>query len=139
MKQGLSAEGSGQKGKEQEGGKETFKPTLPEALAAILAALNLVIAATPQFEVYYMAPIGILGASSIVVQHRKPFFGWLLSLGAAILSLSVGIVAVSTSVVIYPFLGKDPLLFFEVNLVHLIYLALSIATFFVLIKQRPIS
>ncbi|MBO3803465.1 MAG: hypothetical protein JTT11_06270 [Candidatus Brockarchaeota archaeon] len=128
-----------QEGKGRVGGSGFSRPAFPEALAGVLAALNLILAASPQFEIYYLAPIGVMGASSIFAKHRKPFLGWALSFGAALLSLSVGAAAVASSVAIYPTLRSDAFSFLEANIVHLAYLALSVAAFLVSVKRKPAS
>ncbi|MGQ9514248.1 MAG: hypothetical protein ACUVTL_04275 [Thermoproteota archaeon] len=127
-----------QKNEVHDRGKEALRPKLSTILATVLAVLNLMLAFTPQFEVYYLAPIGILGATSVVVQYRKPFLSKVLSIGAALISLVVGIAALAATIMIYPSLGSDLYSFFDVNLIHLIYLALSLATL-VSIKEKPIS
>jgi hypothetical protein len=127
-----------EKNKAQEERKGTLRSASSMVLVIVLAVMNIMLAFTPQFEIYYLAPIGILGATSVVLYYRKPFLGKVLSFGAAIISLTVGITAIVSTIIMYPSLGRDLYSFIDANLIHLIYLALSIAAL-VSIKQKSIS
>lgn len=94
-------------------------------LTGILAVFNIFLAFSPPFEVVYLAMVGGVGGASVVMEYTKLPWARHLSIGAALMSLTAAVSAIISSLIIYPF---ALLSFLSMNLIHFLYLFVSIVS-----------
>jgi len=108
--------------------KATPRPTISTIFTGILAAFNIFLAITPQFEIIYLALVGVVGGASVVMDYMKLPWARSLSMGAALISITAAVSAITSALILYPLIRTDVVQFLSMNLVSLLYLSVSIVS-----------
>jgi len=124
----LSASVSGNGAGAQSAQRRTPRPTISTIFTGILAAFNIFLAITPQFEIIYLALVGGLGGTSVAMDYMKLPLARSLSIGAALISLTAAVSAIASALILYPVISNDAVQFLSLNLINLFYLSFSIVS-----------
>jgi len=124
----LSASATGNGTGAQTAQKGTPRPMISTIFTGILAAFNILLAITPQFGILYLAIVGIVGGASVAMDYMKLPWARYLSMGAALISMTAAVSAITSALFLYPLIRGDVVQFLSMNLLNLIYISVSIVS-----------